>query len=596
MKTTPSRICEFGPFRLDRVARVLYRGDEPIPVATRAVDLLITLIEHRDRVLRKEELLGLVWPDSFVQEANLSQNVFLLRKILGERPNDRRYILTVPGEGYRFVADIHGSEGIAIADPIAPVAPRGIRSLAVLPFQTLHGDRGDDHLGIGLADALITRLSGLRQLIVRPTSAVLLHADSRTREQHADPILVGRTLNVDALVLGTIQNSSGRVRVTVQLVAVSTEASLWAERFDAQQTDLFGIEDSISEQIKQALMLELTDAEHKALTKRHTNSPEAQEAYFKGRYFWNKRTDDGLRRAIDWFNQAIANDPNYALAHAGIADCRNMLSVYSVVSPAEGCRWAAEAATRALAIDDTLAEAHTALAYATFNYDWDLTQSERSFRRAFELTPNYAVAHQFYSELLTASRRFPEALASITRARKLDPTSLAINTDVAVTLFYARRYDEAVEQLRETLELEPGFFYALLVLGWIYEQQGRYAEALNAFERAGTADPLSPEVATSMGRTHAAAGRSDDARQSLSRVMELATRRYVSSFDIATIHAALGDPDQAFDWLGRAYEERGHALMFAAVSPLVDPLRTDPRFAQLLGRLRPSEGDAGGPG
>lgn len=593
MAASPTRTYEFGIFRLDPVRRVLYRHDRPVQATTRALDILVTLIERRGQVVSKDDLLRLVWPDSIVHEANLTQNVFVLRKLLGERPSDRQFLLTVPGRGYRFVADVREigdapQPAPADAPLTATVASPQIRTLAVLPFHTVDCVGADEHLGLGLADALITRLSGLDPIAVRPTTSMLRHATAGR-----DPFEVGRRLGVDALVLGTVQRSGDRIRVSVQLVTVADEAMRWARRFDERLTDLFTVESSIAEQVKGALPLALTRrapgasaASASTAAVPHTPAPEAYRAYLRGRYCWNKRTKEGFFRAIDYFEAAIAADPKFALAYAGIADCRNFLSIYSAVPPNAGYPKAAIAATQALELDETLAEAHTSLAYAMLNYRWDFATAEQGFRRALALSPNYVTAHHLYADLLTATGRFAEARAAITRAQELDPVSLIINTDIGWTLYHARRYDEAVQQLEETLELDPTFWYTYWVLGLNLEQLARYADAMNAFEQARALNPNSPYAVGAIGRIHAAAGRPAEARRALEEVTRISVSRYVSPWVIATIHATLGDRDRAFEWLDWTFDEHSHWLMYVGNAPLLDSLRSDPRFPLLAERVR----------
>lgn len=597
---SPTRIYEFGVFRVDPVRRVLYRHGRPLRSTTRALDILVALIERRGQVVSKDDLLRLVWPDSFVQEANLSQNIFVLRKLLGERPSDRQYLLTVPGRGYCFVAEVReiGEASRASASAIASASAsaiaagadaasggggggeKPIRALAVLPFQTLDLAGADEHLGLGLADALISRVSGLEAIAVRPTSSVLRHAPAGR-----DPFEVGRRLGVDALVLGTVQRAGDRILLSVQLVTVADEAILWARRFDAKLTDLFTLEGAIAEQVRDALTRGSTPGAPHAPAP-HTPAPEAYRAYLRGRYCWNKRTKEGFFRAIEYFEAAIAADPRFALAYAGIADCRNFLSIYSAVPPSAGYPKAAIAATQALELDETLAEAHTSLAYAMLNYRWDFTHAEQGFRRALALAPNYVTAHHLYADLLTATSRFDEALVSIARAQALDPVSLIINTDVGWALYHARRYDEAVRQLEETLELDPTFWYTHWVLGLNYEQLARHADAMRAFSQAVALNPNSPYAVGAIGRIHAAAGRIDESRRALEEVTRISATRYVSPWIIATIHIALGDRDRAFEWLDWTFEEHSHWLMYVHNTPLLDSLRDDPRFARLAERVR----------
>lgn len=576
-----ARVCEFGRFRIDPMRRLLFRDGAEMQITARALDLLLVLIDHRSRVVTKHELMQRVWPDSIVQEANLTQNVFVLRKLLGESPREHRYILTVPGIGYRFVADVR-EPGRAAPLPVSVHAVRReIRSIAVMPFRTLDVDATDEHLGVGLADAVATRLSGLKQLAVRAVSGIPGDTDASI-----DPCVLGRTLGVDALIMGTVKRARARIRVTVQLIAVGSGQMLWAHQFDEEMTDLFAVEDSVSDQVKRALVLELTEAERSALTKRHTSNTDAYSTYLKGRYFWNKRTAEGFHRAIEFFEIAIAQDPTYALAYAGVADCLNFLSMYSAVSPDESYPRATRAATTALELDDELAEAHVALAYAKLNYHWSFEGAEREFRRALELHPNYATAHHLYADLLTSSGRFSQALEEVRRAQELDPFSLIINTDIGWALLHARQYEAAIRQLHETLDLDPTFWCAHWVLGQCYEQTGRPVEAIESFEVSRRFSRENPYVIGALGRAYAAVRRRADAYAILSELDELTSRRYVSPYLLATVHATLGDKEEAFACLERAYEERSHWLIYLEIAAVLDSLRSDARFGDLVRRVR----------
>src|SRR2546425_496917 len=470
----PTRLLyEFGPFLLDVTEQLLLRDGRPIPLKPKLFDLLLLLVENSGHVLDKNRLMSTLWPDTFVEESNLTVNIFALRKALGNRRNKHSYIETVPRRGYRFVANVTEAPNGGV-DSVAAERARlssnaderfeagaGVKSLAVLPFKSIGAEAGHEYLGLGLADALITKLTNLRQIKVRPTSAVREYTRAR------DITVAGRKLKVDALLDGSIQRARQRIRVTAQLVDARDGATLWAENFDAKLVDIFSLEDSLSDQVVRALSLKLTGEERKHLVKHHTENTEAYQAYLKGRYFWNKRTSDGFKKGVEYFEHAIALDPNYARAYAGLADCYQLLSGYMSGPSREAIPKATIALLKALQIDDTLAEAHTSLGHLRTR-EWDWSDAEKEFKRAFELNPNYVTAHHWYSTYLRLMGRFDEAWTEIKIAEELDPVSLSINTSVGTLQYLVRKYDQALEKLWATIELDPNYPYAHFNLGMVY--------------------------------------------------------------------------------------------------------------------------------
>jgi len=631
---------EFGPFRLDVLNSQLLRDGQPLPLTPKDIDMLLLLVRQQGRVLDKPELMSALWPDSFVEEANLSQHVFMLRKTLGAQANGKPYVETVPKRGYYFAAEVReireqaaGASADARAAPTGPSstlpspalperparhglarahrlvyatllvgvfigavyvgtrangtlgtpppneAARPIRSIAVLPFKPLHEIKGDDYLGLGLADALITKLGNLRQIEVRPTGAVRRYTDFGQGS-----VAAGRELGVDAVLEGSFQQDGDKLRVTVQLVSVRHASPMWTQTFDTAWTDIFSVQDAISEQLARALALTLTAEEKQGLAKQYTQNARAHELYLRSRYFWNKRNAEAFLKAIEYARQAIAEDPSYALAYAGLADSYALLGSLptDALPRGEAMARAKEAAHKALALDETLAEAHTSLAFVLMHYDWNWPESEREFRRAIELNPSYPTAHQWYAFHLTAQRRHDEAIAEIRRAQQLDPLSLIINTDRAEMYYYARRYDEAVAYARKTLEIEPDFPLAHNVLGWTLLQQGQYDTAIDEFRRAAQGGP---EATHGVAYAFAASGRRAEARRVLREIERLSRQRYGLMLELAVPRAALGEADEAFEWLERAYSERDGGLILLSAAPFWDPIRADPRFADLARRI-----------
>ena len=569
------QVLEFDGFTVDLGSRLLLRGNRQVALTPKAFDTLAVLLERPGEVLPKERLLERVWPDTFVEEGILTQNIYTLRKALQEAGGMRSYIETVPRRGYRFVEPVAARE----APEETAREAASVRSIAVLPFEPLTGNPDDAYLGLGLADALITRLSNLRRLTVRPTSAV-----RRYLGVARDPAVVGRALQVEAVLDGTLQRSGDGLRITVQLVGAREAAPLWAAKFDARAADLFALEDSISQELTEELRLRLSRQERDRLSRNPTPDPEAYDAHLRGRYFWNRRTLDGLEKAISSFRRAIDLDPDFALAHAGLADCYVLLPLYGAFAPREVFPEAIAAAERALALDDSLAEAHTSLAYARFLYERRWAAAERGFRRAIDLNPGYPTAHQWCAFLLSALGRHEEAIGEARQARDLDPLSLVINADFGMVLYFARQYSAAVQQFRKALELDPAFPYAHFGLGLAWQQQGRLAEAVEELRRAVELAPRSPAYQAALGQALAFAGRPEEARRVLAELEGRAAREYVESSDFAFLWTALGEPDRAIDRLEQACEERSRFVAFLATWPIYDPLRAHARWGELVAR------------
>ena len=583
---------EFGPFRLDLSERLLLRDGKAVPLAPKLFETLVILVENSGRILEKEELMNRLWPDSFVEESSLAQNIFQLRKALEEGTSGRQYIETIPKRGYRFAASVREIvDGDATpASPYAAGVPpfvegdeRGVavRSLAVLPFKPLGEEKTDEYLGLGMADATIIKLSGLRHLVVAPTSAVLRHAGCKH-----DSLAVGRKLGVDAILEGTLQRAGGRVRVTVQLIALGDGKTLWSGKFDDHFTDIFAVQDSISEQVAGALALRITGAERRHLRKRYTENTEAYQAYLMGLFFWNKKSKEGLNKAVEYFRQAIEKDPGYALAYAGLSDSYFLIAYreYDDRSRNEGYEKARAAALRALELDPYVAEAHTALATVKIKYDRDPAGAERSFERALAINPNCAMAYSRYTWFLAAMGRLDRSLGMMKRAQELDPLSPDTNAGLANILYFAHDYDEAIQYCQRVLVLEPNFLDALLWLGLSYEQKGMFEEAAAQFFKARDAHGDSTEPLELLGHVFAVTGQRDEARAVLSELHSPTKRNRVRPYNVALIHAALGQMEQASEWLGKPYINWTERLRMLRFDPRMDGLRVNSRFAAIFQR------------
>jgi len=637
---------EFGPFRLDAARPRLTRDGEVVSLTPKALEVLRVLVQNNGMVVEKELLIQQVWPDTFVEDGNLSVHIFALRKALGQSAGAENYIETIPRVGFRFKAEvqtielgkvdlivqkhtlsqvtIEETETIVEAEdssrlalpPAAVTAPtrtvywrlavvagliigsisfvlwwRGrssdktrsvqtVRSIAVLPFRRLSANNDDEYLRMGVADALITKLANLKQLVVRPSSASLRFVNSTDDVQ-----TIGRRLGVEAVLDGHLQRDGDRIRATAQLINVADGSQIWAGRFDDSFTNIFAVQDSISDQVARSLALNLTPADQTNLTKQYTRNVDAYHSYLLGRHFVNKRTDEGIRRAIEYFKDAIDRDPLYAMAYAGLAEAYTLSSYFSAVPPRDAFPKAKAAAERSLEIDDSLVEALTTLAYVKFIYQWDFDSAEKDFQRTFELNPNYATARFWYGECLMYLGRFVEGIAQIKRAQELDPLSLVFSSNLGWAYHMARRHDEAIQHLQKVIEADNNFQMAYFYLGMAYESKGKFDEAIVAYKKAAELSGGYPGIA-GLGHAYAAAGRHAEAVDILARMdAEAKQQKGIHATAFAIIYAGMNDRDKAFEWLERAYQDRYEGVIYIKVQPFYDNLRSDPRYFELVQRI-----------
>ena len=657
MSKEPLNCYEFGPYRLDLNEGRLLRNGEPVPLTPKAFATLVVLVQRSGHLVEKNELMKLLWPDSFVEESNLNQHVWTLRRTLGENKAGHEYIETVPKRGYRFMAEVQhlgdesfelvaerrtlthivtedgaetserprerlpesearkliagkrqwatrrralaiGALGLLLLTVSALIvrrwrsgearrteaAPTAIRtnptSMAVLPFKPIVANDRDEYLEMGMVDVLITKLSNIRQLNVRSISTVRKYADLQQ-----DPVAAGRELQVEAVLDGNIQRVGDRVRVTVRLLNVQDGTSLWADKFDEPFTNIFALQDSISERVAAALPLNLSREEKARLSRHYTENTEAFQLYLKGRYFWSKFTEDGTKKSIEYYQQAIETDPNYALAFAGLSDAYNAQGATGLAPPREVIPKANWAAEKAIALDDTLAEAHNALGANKLLFDWDWPTAERELRRAIELNPNFADAHDLYAYYLAATGRLNEAMSEMKRAQELAPLWAEFNLDLAFIFYFMRQYDVAIEQYWKANELDPNAPAVPFVIGQAYERKRMYREAIAECQKAISAHGREPAVVSALGYAYAMSGKKNEARGIANELTERWHQRYFPPVEIALVYAGLGDNDQAFHWLDKAYTERDSQLIWVNVEPQFDPLRSDPRFASLIQRV-----------
>lgn len=464
--------------------------------------------------------------------------------------------------------------------PKGPATAAEVRSLAVLPFKPLVNTSGDEVLEMGMADTLITKLSSIGEIAVRPVVAVRNYKDPGQ-----NPASIGRELGVDAVLDGSIQHVGDRVRVTVRLVRVSDGKQLWSSKFDQKFDDIFAVQDSISEDVAGELALKITSQERELLAKRYTVDPEAYELYLKGSFFWNKRTREGTRRAIEYFQQALDRDPNYAQAYVGIADCYQVMPIMGDVPSKEAFPKAKEAALKALDIDPRLAEAHAAAGYIKFFFDWDWEGSRKDYQRALQLDPNSPRAHWGFAILLSSLGQHKEALAEVDQALRLDPLSLLVGALKGQFLFHARRFPESADTLHKTLEVDPSFWIAQINLGKTYQAEGRAEEAIEAFRKAGELSGGVTEAISLASYTYAVSGQRGEAERMLRELKAASEKSYVPPYNLAMVYNGLGNSAETMKWLEKAYEEKDVHMVFLGVDPKWDKLRSDPGFASLMKRM-----------
>ena len=565
------RIYRFGGFILDVNERRLERDGQEIYLQPKTFDTLLYLVERHGSLVKKNEMMDTLWAGTFVTDNALTRCIKEVREALTDDAYEPRFIKTIPRVGFKFIADV---EAIASSERHETVATK----IAVLPFKPLIAADRDESLEMGMADTLITRLSGLVQIVVRPISAVRRYVDL---EQ--DPVSAGREQQVDVVLDGSIQKSGNRIRVTARLLKVSDGTPLWTGQFDENTGDIFTVQDSISDKVVAALQMRLTGDERAFITKRYTNSPEAYQRYMKGRHFWNQWNPKAGAKAIEYFRQAVEIDPNYALAYAGGA--LTYISLADFGAPSQEVYPQAKVwAERATEIDEDLAEAHAALATLNMNYYWDWFEAEQHFKRAIELNPNNADSHYGYGLYLRWLARFDEAISEANRAVLLAPPSFPFNLDLGLTLVAAKRYDEAFEQLQKTVEMYPNLGYGYFALAFTYLYNKQYAEAIATLETArGLSDDFLDAVALK-AYANAMSGKRSEALNCLD---ELRTHKatYVPPFLLAVVYLGLDDKEKVFEHLEKAYEDRNWHLIMLKVDPSFDPLRSDPRFSDLLRRV-----------
>jgi DNA-binding winged helix-turn-helix (wHTH) protein/TolB-like protein len=635
---TSRGIYEFLDFRLDAQERLLLRNGSAVSITPKIFDALLLFLENPSRLLGKDEIMRTVWPDTHIDEATLTRTISELRKTLGQKPGEANFVQTVPKRGYRFVAPVeilpHTAAPSETPKSVVPALesraattaaiPPSIndtpsssvtwrsmpavivsvllvllvlvtgtwvyqiefrrvspspRSIAVLPFKRLGSSEDDQFLELGLTDTLITRLSSVPELTVRPASTVNEYANPKQ-----DPVAIGRILKVDTVLDGSVQTMLDEIRLTLRLIRVQDAKPLWAATLDGNVRDLFSLQDAVSRQVAVALNLRLSSTQREMFAKRSTNDREAYESYVRGRFFLSKRSPEGFQKASNYFQQAIRLDPSYALAYVGLADTYLTLQGAGMENPQQATPKARAAAQQALKLDPTLGAAHNSLAAIAEDYDRDWPTAEKEFKLALELDPGFAPAHEWYGEFLGLMGRFDQGLVEEQRALAIDPLSPTINEIKGKLFLWARRYDEAIRQFQQTLELDPSFSPARIWLVRTYAAKGMVVESLAESEKDYAVRNGAVTVET-LAMAYANAGQTDAAIEILEQLRAREHLEYVPPFNLAYVYIFLKQKDRAIEELNKACEGHDINVNSMKVDPLLDSLRPDPRFQRLLKRV-----------
>lgn len=628
-------IYQFGPFAVDAARRVLLRDGEAVPLAPKAFDTLLVLVEHSGQVLEKDRMLDLLWPDSIVEEANLTYNISLLRKALGESPNERRYIITIPGRGYRFAADVsetgdtsdvivakYTKATLVIQDreqsQTVEEKPRGlpsstnrrksvfislalaiftlgaiafyflndrgeptskeIHSVAILPFDNDTADANAEYLSDGITESLINSLSQLSQLKVIARTTVF-----RYKGKETDAQAIGRDLRVDAIIAGRVTQQGDKLVVQADLLSTTDGSQVWGARYSRKLSDIFAIQEEIAKEIVGNLRFKLTGEEKQVLSRRYTENIRAYQSYLLGWTYLQRRTRQDLFTAISYFEKTVEEESNYALAYAALTEAYVSLSIRGLIDPVEGRRKAEQAARRALSLDPNLAEAHVAIGEThVFFAPFDFAAGDRELRRALVLSPNLAIAHQVLGASLMEQGRFDEALEVWLKAREIDPLAPIVARLEAFTYFLKRDYPRSLELLRQSKELGPPFI--IWAEGEIYIQNGKVDEMLAELEKVKLERKDDPLFIYNAGIIAAARGKQAEALQAIKELEQVSGASLYRAHMIAMLYATLNEKELALAWLERGLEAGSITIIYKD-APVWDPLRSDPRFIDIMRRI-----------
>ncbi len=625
MSNNSQAAYEFGQFTLFPAEKRLLRDGKAVALAPKVFDTLVLLVENQGRLIQKEEFLQALWPDSFVEEVALAHNISQLRKALRDTTEQPGFIETVPKRGYRFIAAVRqmDKQGVQVAAParagivasmiqkfrsVRPAAwvafgamlalvagaaayvylPRigrtasgdfpAIHSLAVLPLENLSGDKEQEYFADGMTDELITELGKIGALRVISRTSVMQY--KAMRKPLSD---IASKLKVDAVVEGTVLRSGDRVRITAQLIRTATEKHLWAESYEGDLNDVLTLQRNVARGIAREIRIKLSPQEQMILAAARPVNPEAQIAYLKGLFFWNKQTPAALHKSVEFFDQAIELDPAYAQAYAGRSSTYIYLGILGILPSREAFPKAKTDAMKALELDETLADAYATLGQVSKQYEWDWAKAETMYKRALELNPNSWLAHVWYAGLLSTIGRFDESIKLDMRARELDPISVNSSTFLGRDLYRARRYDDAIRACQEALELDPDHVIALWFQARAEVANHQFPDAIMKLEKAVSLSD-GPIYRALLANAYASAGQRGKAVEILEQLKALSKQRYVSPIDMAVIYTGLGDRNSAFEWLEKAYQERASRMQDVS-DPLYDSLRSDPRFPDLMRRI-----------
>lgn len=618
-------LYEFGPFRVDPEKEILLRGGEPVPLTPKSFQILLVLVRHNKEVVTKDDLMKMIWPDTFVEEANLSRNIFLLRKALGESPQDHQYIVTVPGRGYRFIASVEGVNGgpdaiqqkttksalrrwglplVAAAILLAGVAfsiiaalaasnwapisrwrtgasARPIESLAVLPLENLSRDPEQEYFSDGMTDALTSQLFKMGALRVTSLTSAMRYKGTKKSLPE-----IGRELNVDGLIEGSVMRSGNRVRIVVHLIQAQTDQHVWTETYERDLADILRLQSDVSQAVAQQVRAQLTPAQQARLRNAPAVDPQAYDAYLKGRGYEPANTQAAIKHAQAYYEEAIRRDPKFAPAYVGLAICYLDLGLQRWLPPQEAYRLGSEAVQKALQLDDSLAQAHSKLGYLEWRYGWDWQRAEKELRRAIELNSDCFCSREMLVWYSAWSGRHSEALAELEEMRRIDPAYPFSFVDEAGIYYHQRNYKSLVRAAQKSVAADPNGWIGHYLLAVGYEGSGQPAQAVAEYQQAVDLSQRDSDTVAGLAHAYAAVGRKADAEKLLSELRQRSKDSYSSPYMIATIYLTLGQKDKALEFLEKAFQERSPDLAYFLKADLrMDPLRSDPRFQSVLRRV-----------
>ncbi|HEY1576971.1 MAG TPA: winged helix-turn-helix domain-containing protein [Terracidiphilus sp.] len=581
----PERSICFGDCELNASAFELRRGRRTVKLERIPLQVLLILIEEQGKVVTRESIADQIWgKDVFVDVDNgINTAIRKIRQVLNDDPQKPQFVETIPGRGYRFIASLRPQQSAVGEEPVRQHQSAGrarIRSLAVLPLDDHSADAGGEYFADSMTEALITSLAKIRALrVISRTSAMQYRGARKSLPQ------IARELGVEAVIEGSIMRDGKDVRIAIQLIDAITDEHIFAESYQRDFRDILGLQSDIAREVANKVTVILTPDDRLRLRTENRVDPEVHELYLKARYFWNKRTEESVVKALDHYRKAIDTNPLYAQGYAGLADCYNILGYYNALAPREAYPKARAAAGKALEIDETLAEAHAALGVVKRDFEWDWRGAETEFQRSIQLNPGYVEAYHWRSTLACMLGRCDESICEKERALGMDPLSVVIRTDIGRMFYYSRDYEHSLAHYRAALDLDPAFETAHLGIALVHEQQGQLDISISGLEGCVRRSPNNTLVLARLGRVYALAKRVKEAQEIVERLDSIACPHYVSAYDIALIKSALRDWDGAFAFLEAAFEERSISLGYLGIEPQVDELRSDGRFDRLLHKV-----------